>query len=158
MQVDPKTASTVLGLIPQQAPFRYIDDIISINENEIVASYRFREDEFFYKGHFPDNPITPGVILVEVMAQTGVVALGIYQLIEETNDIEKIKDITPLFSFADKVEFLRVVRPGERVVVKAEKIYFRRGNIKSQVTIERENGESVCRGQLTGSGVRMNEK
>ncbi|KPA13821.1 hydroxymyristoyl-ACP dehydratase, partial [Candidatus Magnetomorum sp. HK-1] len=72
--------------------------------------------------------------------------------------IHKIKDITPLFSFVDKVEFLGIVRPGEKVNIKAKKIYYRRGNIKSDVMIERENGETVCRGQLTGSGVKMNEK
>ncbi|KPA12472.1 hydroxymyristoyl-ACP dehydratase, partial [Candidatus Magnetomorum sp. HK-1] len=103
MPVDPKTIENVLALVPQQPPFRYVDDIIDINEGDIMASYRFKEDEYFYKGHFPDNAITPGVILIETMAQTGVVALGIYQLMEKGNNIHKIKDITPLFSFVDKV-------------------------------------------------------
>ncbi|MBF0452139.1 MAG: beta-hydroxyacyl-ACP dehydratase [Candidatus Magnetomorum sp.] len=158
MPVDSITIKSILGLIPQHPPFRYIDDIIHISVNDIVASYRFKEDEFFYKGHFPGNAITPGVILIETMAQTGVVALGIYQLMEQGNDIHKIKDITPLFSFVDKVEFTGLVRPGEKVMINAKKIYYRCGNIQSAVSIKRENGEPVCRGQLTGSGVRMNEK
>ncbi len=158
MLLDSKLFATVLDLIPQKTPFRYIDDILELGENAIIASYRFRKDELFYKGHFPDNPVTPGVILIETMAQAGVVALGIYQLIKEGHDVRKIKNITPLFAFVDKVEFSGIVEPGEKVIVKARKIYFRRGNIKSQVTIERENNDPVCCGQLTGSGVRMNEK
>jgi len=157
MPVDRKTISSLLQLIPQQSPFRYIDDIIDINIHDIKSLYRFKEDEFFYKGHFPGNPITPGVILIETMAQTGVVALAIYQLMEKGIEINKIKSITPLFSFVDNVDFLGIVRPGEKDIIKANQIYYRRGNIKSKVIIERENGEPVCRGQLSGSGVIKNE-
>jgi len=150
--------STILELIPQQDPFRYIDEIISVNENDITASYRFKKDEFFYQGHFPDNPVTPGVILIEAMAQTGVVALGIFQLMLKGHDPQIIRTITPLFSFVDKVEFSAIVKPGERIMIKAQKIYYRRGNIQSNVVIESENNKRICSGQLTGSGVILNEK
>jgi 3-hydroxyacyl-[acyl-carrier-protein] dehydratase len=158
MSSDATTLSTILSLVPQQKPFRYIDEIISINENEIIASYCFKDDEFFYQGHFPDHPITPGVILIEAMAQTGVVALGIYQLMLKGYDSQIIKTITPLFSFVDKVEFSAIVKPGEKVLIKAQKKYYRRGNIQSEVVIERETNELICRGVLTGSGVKLNEK
>ncbi len=71
----------VMDLIPQQPPFRFVDKIIHADEKNISASYRFREDETFYHGHFPGRPITPGVILIETMAQTSVVAMGISQLL-----------------------------------------------------------------------------
>ena len=68
----------ILARVPQQEPFRFIDEITELDDEHIVARYRFREDADFYRGHFPGNPITPGVILVETMAQAGVVALGLY--------------------------------------------------------------------------------
>ncbi len=68
----------VLELLPQQEPFRFVDEILEVDEDHIVARYRFRPDADFYRGHFPGDPITPGVILLESLAQVGVVALGIY--------------------------------------------------------------------------------
>ena len=68
----------VLELLPQQEPFRFVDEILEVDEDHIVAQYRFRPDADFYRGHFPGDPITPGVILLESLAQVGVVALGIY--------------------------------------------------------------------------------
>lgn len=143
-----------LSLIPQQPPFRFIDDILDVNDATIHASYRFREDEVFYKGHFPGNPITPGVILIETMAQTAVVAMGIYQLLcRGVTDIE-LQEMTTLFAFADAVEFTGIVHPGERVHIFGDLLYLRRGHLKTKARIERENGETVCSGILTGTGVQ----
>ena len=75
----------VLELIPQKPPFRFIDRLVELDESHAIGEYTFRDDEFFYKGHFPDNPVTPGVILIETMCQTGLVALGIYCTVEETD-------------------------------------------------------------------------
>ena len=72
MAADRETMDSILKAVPQQPPFRFVDEIIELDENRVLGAYRFREDEYFYKGHFPDRPITPGVILVEAMAQTGV--------------------------------------------------------------------------------------
>ena len=58
-----------------------------------------------------------------------------------------------LFSLADDVEFKGIVAPGERVIVKGKKIYFRKGAIKVDLTMERESGEVVCLGKLAGMGV-----
>ena len=68
---DPKplSADEVLARVPQQPPFRFIDEILELDAEHILAGYRFREDAGFYRGHFPGNPITPGVILLETMAQ-----------------------------------------------------------------------------------------
>ena len=76
--MNPFTKEDILELVPQQPPFRFIDDIIELSDDGIVSSYKFKPDETFYTGQFPGNPITPGVILLETMAQTGVVAYGIY--------------------------------------------------------------------------------
>ena len=144
----------VLELIPQQPPFRFIDDILDADAKNITATYQFRKDEFFYKGHFPSNPITPGVILIETMAQTGVVAMGIFQLLQQGISVMELKETTTLFSLADDIEFTGMVLPGEKVIISGELIYLRKGNIKSKTHIARENGEIVCSGILSGAGVK----
>ncbi len=150
---DLQYARQILELIPQQPPFRFIDDIAAIEGGKICAVYRFRENEYFYRGHFPGNPITPGVILIEAMAQTGVVALGISLLLQEGAPSEMLKNMTTLFAFAESIEFSGIVHPGEKVVIQGEKIYYRKGVLKSKVSMMRENGEIVCIGLLTGTGV-----
>jgi len=154
MAADRKMIDRVLAAIPQQAPFRFIDDILGIDEQSVTSSYRFTDDAFFYRGHFPGNPITPGVILVETMAQAGVTALGIYQLLKDLPEEKAMNRLTPIFAFIERVEFLHPVKPGQRVVIRGEKLYFRRGNIKSKTSIQLEGGLTVCHGVLTGAGVK----
>ena len=154
MAADAGVKKEVLDLVPQQAPFRFIDEIISLDEEQIVGAYRFREDEFFYRGHFPGRPITPGVILIETMAQIGVVAFGMYLLACQKNiRPSQLNGPLSLFSLADGIEFKGIVKPGERVIVKGKKIYMRKGALKVDINMERENGEVVCVGQLAGMGV-----
>jgi 3-hydroxyacyl-[acyl-carrier-protein] dehydratase len=154
MEADAAIKQEVLELVPQQAPFRFIDEIISLDEEQIVGAYRFREDEFFYRGHFPGRPITPGVILIETMAQIGVVAFGMYLLACQKNiRPSQLNGPLSLFSLADGIEFKGIVKPGERVIVKGKKIYMRKGALKVDINMERENGEVVCVGQLAGMGV-----
>jgi 3-hydroxyacyl-[acyl-carrier-protein] dehydratase len=154
MAADAGVIQEILDLVPQQAPFRFIDEIISLDEEQIVGAYRFRDDEFFYRGHFPGHPITPGVILIEAMAQIGVVAFGIYLWACQKNIRPSQMNVPlSLFSLADNVEFKGIVSPGERVIIKGEKVYFRKNTIKVNVSMERESGEIVCLGNLAGVGV-----
>jgi 3-hydroxyacyl-[acyl-carrier-protein] dehydratase len=143
----------VLDLIPQQAPFRFIDRILSADDETITATYTFKNDESFYPGHFPGNPVTPGAILVETMAQTGVVAMGIYLLLKRGVPDSELKEMITLFAFADEIEFLGIVSPGETVIVHGQKVYLRKGNLKTRCSITRENGQTVCSGVLTGTGI-----
>jgi len=154
MEADAGVKQEVLELVPQRAPFRFIDEIISLDEHHIVGAYRFRDDEYFYRGHFPGRPITPGVILIETMAQIGVVAFGMYLLACQKNVRPgQLNGSLSLFSLADNIEFKGIVSPGERVIVKGKKIYMRNGALKVDISMERENGEVVCVGQLAGMGV-----
>lgn len=148
---DKDFTQQILDIIPQQSPFRFIDDILEMDDEKITAVYRFREDEDFYKGHFPGQPITPGVILIETMAQASVVAMGIGILLRQGVAEEEVRQIVALFTYADKVEFNGLVQPGEKVIIRGKKIYFRRGVLKARASLERENGELICSGVLAGA-------
>lgn len=151
MAADTLSFTQVLAAIPQQSPFRFIDRIHEIDDEHVLASYRYRDDEFFYPGHFPGDPVTPGVILVETMAQCGVVALGIY-LTARSIPREEFKQVVTLFTDA-QVEFNGIVRPGEEVFVLARKLYFRRLKLRVEAELRRADGKVVCSGQLSGMGV-----
>ena len=147
------TKEDILELVPQQPPFRFIDDIIELSDDGIVSSYKFKPDETFYAGHFPGNPVTPGVILLETMAQTGVVAYGIYLASKQMTRDEIQKTLT--FFTEAEVEFTGLVRPGDKVVIRAKQIYFRRLKLKVEAEITLSNGKVVCSGTIAGMGVRQ---
>ena len=94
-------------LLPQRDPFLFVDEIISADKERIVARHVFTQEEFFFKGHFPQYPVTPGVILVETMAQSGGAGLRKLGLLGGN----------ALFFLAsvDKVKFRRQVLPGDEV-------------------------------------------
>ncbi len=151
--MDHLTKKEVLQLVPQQTPFRFIDEILELSNDGIISSYTFKEDETFYAGHFPGNPITPGVILLETMAQTGVVAYGIY-LASQQMSRDEIQKILTVFTEAE-VEFSGIVRPGDRVIIRAKKQYFRRLKLKVDAEIALENGDIVCSGTIAGMGLKQ---
>ena len=145
------TPQELLALIPQQEPFRFVDEILSVDEERIEAAYRWRKDADFYRGHFPGRPITPGVLLIESMAQAGVVGLGIYLLTRDTSPEEAAGLIT-VFSDAT-VEFNAPVQPGDRVLISGRKVFFRRRKLRARVAMRLEDGTLVCSGELSGIGM-----
>jgi len=141
----------VLARVPQQEPFRFIDEILELDEEHIVATYRFPEDADFYRGHFPGNPITPGVILIETMAQAGVVALGLYLYALEFS-AEDLEQTVTVFTDANG-DFSGTVLPGDRVITTGRKTFFRRKKLRADVEMKLEDGTVVCSGVLSGMGV-----
>jgi 3-hydroxyacyl-[acyl-carrier-protein] dehydratase len=99
--------SEIENLLPHREPFLFVDEIIEASEEKIVAKRVFTANEYFFKGHFPEYPVVPGVILIETMAQSG--GAGLRKLGVLGGD--------SLFFFAtvDKVKFRRQVRPGDEV-------------------------------------------
>ncbi len=145
------TPGQVLELLPQQEPFRFVDEILEVSEDHIVAQYRFRPDADFYRGHFPGDPVTPGVLLLESFAQIGVVALGIY-IIALEHGIEGVMKRVALFSDAN-VDFTGVVKPGDRVTTSARRVFFRRNKFRSEATMTLDDGTVVLSGTISGVGV-----
>jgi 3-hydroxyacyl-[acyl-carrier-protein] dehydratase len=138
------TKEEIISKLPYSKPFLFVDELLHIDENGIEGTYTFDENLDFYKGHFRDNPITPGVILTEVMAQIGVVCLGIYLLNNTFNT-----SITIALT-SNEIEFLKPVFPNEKVTVISEKLYFRFGKLKCRVLMKNEKGEVVCSGTIAG--------
>ena len=138
--------SQIIELLPYSPPFLFVDELTSVSENGVKGTYTFKKEEFFYQGHFKDNPVTPGVILTEVMAQIGVVCLGIYLLKDELNEGEKPK----IALTSNQVDFFLPILPGDTVTVVSEKIYFRFNKLKCKVQLFNEKEELVCRGEISG--------
>lgn len=140
------TAIEIIQLLPYKKPFLFVDELTEISENGVTGSYTFTENEFFYDGHFKENPITPGVILTETMAQIGVVCLGIYLLKNEISSDKKPQ----IALTSSEIDFFLPVYPSEKVTVISEKIYFRFNKLKCHVKMFNVKNELVCRGNIAG--------
>lgn len=134
----------IIAKLPYSSPFLFVDELLHANENSIRGTYTFNQDLDFYKGHFKNNPVTPGVILTETMAQIGMVCLGIYLLGDTFNTNTVIA-----FTSAD-MQFLKPVYPNEKVTVTSQKTFFRFGKLKCDVVMKNEAGQEVCKGILAG--------
>lgn len=141
---------TILSLLPYTKPFLFVDGLTHIDENRAEGHYIFTKDHDFFKGHFKGNPVVPGVILTETMAQIGLVCLGIYLL----NDQVSKPCLIALTS--TEIEFMIPVFPNEKVTVISEKIYFRFNKLKCRVKMFNAENKLVCEGNI--AGMIMNKK
>lgn len=117
--------------LPHRDPFLFVDEV-EIKDGLIVGSRKFREDEWFFKGHFPAYPVVPGVLLVEMLAQAGGVGV-------------KKMGITPkgLFMFArvKTATFRNQVRPGDTVEIEIS-------NLRATAAIVHQKGTGKVNGQI----------
>ncbi len=98
----------IQGFLPHRPPFLFIDKIMEMGEDYIIGVKNVTMNEYFFQGHFPGDPVMPGVILVEAMAQTGGVLI--------LNSVPDPENYITLFLKIDDVKFRKVVRPGDTIV------------------------------------------
>src|SRR5438445_3172054 len=107
--VTPEDRSALVALLPHRAPFLFVDDVDACEPAVSVrAHYRVTGDEPFLAGHFPGNPIFPGVLQLEALAQAGAVAL-----LADDAFVGRL----PLFGGVEGVRFRRLVRPGDELLL-----------------------------------------
>jgi 3-hydroxyacyl-[acyl-carrier-protein] dehydratase len=132
-------SAALIEVLPHGPEFRFVD---TVDEHEpgasIVARYRVTGDEPFLAGHFPGNPVLPGVIQLEALAQAGAVAL----LADE-----RYAGKLPLFGGVEKARFRRIVRPGDELVldVTLERLSARGGWGRGRATVD---GQLCCEARL----------
>lgn len=123
--------------LPHREPMLLVDEIDIDEAGVCHAKYRIREDEFFCRGHFPGNPIVPGVIQCEIMAQSCALLVK-----------DEIQGKTTLYSGIDNVRFKNVIRPGDPCEITA-KLTARRGMLffcEASVSVV---GKLCCKGNLS---------
>ena len=96
-------------IIPHREPMLLVDEADVVDEKTASGKYYVRGDEFFLQGHFPEHPVVPGVILCEMLAQTGSVILA-----------NRIKGTTPYFTGLNQVKFRQKVLPGDTLDILCE--------------------------------------
>ena len=159
----------ILDLLPYKSSFRFVEEIAYVDADKVIGHYTLRPDAFFYQDHFPGNPVTPGAILTEIMAQIGLVVLGIYLITggkapdhaaagpipaaaAPTGDAPTggaTASIFPLLSSAN-VEFYKMALPGQQLTVTSQKEYFRFDKLKCLVEMHDAAGERVAKGVFSG--------
>jgi 3-hydroxyacyl-[acyl-carrier-protein] dehydratase len=150
------TLDQIIRCLPYSEPFLFVDELIQLDESSAEGTYVFKEDSSFYKGHFKDLPVTPGVILTECCAQIGLVCLGIYLLQKQ---IRANEDKTPEIAMSSsEMEFYLPVFPNDKVRVVSEKVYFRFGKLKCRVKLFNSDGELVCKGIVAGMFKQKNDE
>jgi 3-hydroxyacyl-[acyl-carrier-protein] dehydratase len=132
-------SDALVAMLPQRPPFLFVDTVDAIEfAVSIEARYRVTGDEAFLQGHFPGNPILPGVIQLEALAQAGALTL--------LGD-ERYAGRLALFGGVDKVRFRRVVRPGDELLLSVivERLSARGGWARARSSV---GGETTCEARM----------
>lgn len=134
-----KDVKWIRSVLPHRYPFLMVDRVISLSAEEAVGVKNVTINEPYFQGHFPDDPIVPGVLLLEALAQLG----GI--LINFTEDNRKER--RGYFAGLDGVRFRKPVRPGDQIILRVTHLKHK-GNIyklKGEATVD---GEIAVEGEL----------
>lgn len=129
----------ILQTIPHRPPFLFVDELLSCDEQGATARRTWDPGESFYEGHYPGNPITPGVLLCEALFQTGALYLG--KKLE--GEGRSLTEATPVLSRIQDARFKAMVRPGETLLLQVTlkeavgSFYYLKGSARN------ERGKSV---------------
>lgn len=126
-------------ILPHRYPFLLIDRVISIDGNKIIAIKNVTANENYFQGHFPIEPVMPGVLIIEALAQTGAVAIL---------SKDEFKGKIAYFAGIDKAKFRRKVVPGDTLRLEVELTKLR-GRAGVGYGIAYVDDKKVCEGELT---------
>jgi len=128
----------ILKAIPHRPPFLFVDKVVELTETKIKTTKEISPDEPFFKGHYPGNPIMPGVLICESIFQTGAILLS--------SIIGYIGDGIPVLTRINNAKFKNMVKPGDLLDIEAELVekvsnaFFLKGSAsvagKTVVTVE----------------------
>ncbi|NCD06543.1 MAG: beta-hydroxyacyl-ACP dehydratase [Spirochaetia bacterium] len=124
----------IKDILLHREPFLFVDEILEADEKKIIGSYTYKEDEYFFKGHFPNHPVVPGVLQIELMAQVGGAGLA-YAKILEPGQLFVLGSV-------EKAKFRKEVKPNDKCIVEIENLRVSKIGIKQQGVVK-VNGEIV---------------
>ncbi len=145
------TYKDILDQLPYKSSFLFVDSISLLNDDEVIGDYMLKKDAFFYEDHFAGNPVTPGSVIIEIMAQIGLVVLGKYLVTHAPGELNVTSNdgSFPLLTSTD-VSFYKMVLPGEKVTVISKKQYFRFGKLKCYIEMRNAAEEIIAKGMFSG--------
>lgn len=132
------TGLTPLDVLPHRPPFLFIDEVVDSTEKTVSAVRTFRPDEPFFEGHFPGNPIVPGVLLIEAMAQ------ALAYLLRYEDNVHGV-----YLTGVDRARFRKPVLPGQKVELRVRVESKRMGVVRARAQA-RVGGERVAEAILSG--------
>lgn len=139
----------ILKILPHRYPFLLVDKILEMSEDKVVGVKNVTMNEPFFTGHFPENPVMPGVMMIEAIAQVG----GILVM----NTLDNPSDYTPFFVKIDNVKFKRKVTPGDTLVFFVELMSPIRRGICHMRGVGYVDGKPVMEGEMMAQIIK-NEK
>ena len=135
-------------LLPHRPPFLLVDEVVEGEPGvRCVALRTLTDEDFWFAGHFPGNPVMPGVLIVEALAQAATIAAASAALKDGGEADGGMAGRIGLFAGIDKVRFKRVVKPGDTLRLEAEIIMFR-GPVGKAAVKATVGGDLACRGEL----------
>ena len=123
----------ILQAIPPRPPFLFLDEVVERSENSLTAKRHVSDSEPFFEGHYPGNPIMPGVLISEAVFQAGAVFLN--SLLEE--ELETYPNLVPVLTKIADARFRSIVRPGDDLIItvslkeKMGRFIFMNGSVKN---------------------------
>lgn len=135
----------LINHLPFASPFLFVDELYHINENKVSGCFTFKKELDFFKGHFKNEPIVPGSILIECMAQIGGACLGLF-LVDNNEELKHHFYVASSYN----ADFFLPVFPDEKIIITSEKVYNRFGKLKYKVEAKNEKNQIVSQGVFTG--------